>query len=249
MPVLQPSHEISPRVDVLTRLPPRQFEQSQARLRASNVVLCISERRDEWNVEAAEEAHQRLRDQRVAPDSVRDDADAPVGAANLRGQKQIRDAFRSGVNVDIRRHDRNDNRVGTTSHFGQFLGVERGRGIDDQRRAITRHSELPASSHGHGSLETCDSVDGGILLWPFPIPTHARRLWVEIHQRRTMTRDREIGCQIGCERGLAGTALGIQYDDSFHALKNCQTDYVNNLLYRMTGVSNDSRLLRGWSRQ
>ena len=120
------------------------------------------------------------------------------------------------MNVDVRRHHGHEDGIGATRHFRKRLRVHRCWCVDDQRRAVARNTQLPAARNGPGALEPSDAVHGRAVSPTFLEPAHARALRIEIHERGMVTCNGKIRGQIGRNRGLAGPAFRIQYDDSFH---------------------------------
>ena len=44
-------------------------------------------------------------------------------------------------------------------------------------------------------------------------PAHAEALWIAVNQGGDGSAERKVARKVGCQRRLAATALGIQYDD------------------------------------
>ena len=56
-------------------------------------------------------------------------------------------------------------------------------------------------------------VDGGALLRAFVQPAHRESLGITVDQRWRRTAQRIVASEVGCERSLPRTALGVQNDD------------------------------------
>src|ERR1700722_3027391 len=213
---LQPCQHRLPVLEILLHQITLHFVQPQAQLGGPDIVLRVTQRCNDRNPQGLEKSHQRLIDHRIALDAIGDHPDAIFIAPDLCDQQEVGDAFRTGMNIDIRRQYREDDGVGALGHVRHVLRHYRGRSIDHDMRCIRRNAHLPRSSHAGVAFESCDSVDERLLGLALLQPSGARALRVVIRQQRTITLARKITGEICGYRRFTRTTLRIQDENSLH---------------------------------
>src|SRR5210317_491026 len=90
--------------------------------------------------------------------------------------------------------------------------TDAGGGIDEEGVCLLGDAQLPAARGMNRPLVSRGAMNCRLVARPAGQPRHGRALGVEIHNSRGRTACRIAGGDIGDQRRLAATALGVEDD-------------------------------------
>jgi len=148
--------------------------------------------------------------------AIRDDRQLAIITVDFRDQQQVGDATRSCVNVHGRRQDGNQYPRRVPRDLAQLVMADAGRRIHDHVDSAVGYAQLPAAGSLHGFFIGRYAMNGGQSPRAALEPGCRRALRIEVHYGRRPALLCVESRQIGCERRLAATPFGVEYDNLVH---------------------------------
>jgi len=124
-----------------------------------DIILAVTQSADSGDRQAIEKTHEFSIADSILANPVRDDTQPAHAPTDFCNDQQIGNNPGRSVNIDIRWHDRHENRMSAPRKLGQIGRLQRSWRIDDKSLNMARHPHLETACHRRVMLAGGYAVD------------------------------------------------------------------------------------------